>query len=150
MENLNAVVEGNSHYNLKIPLFKLVNLEIPENVFLIDDTSRRFNFYGVTNDFKKIERRDLDVGTFKRVDRLSLCPGIVLPYRGEFKSLLENPRTVILKDGRVFVENGIRRNLEYMRLLHGEIISEAGEALSAETIGFVMRAISYLPKKSFN
>ena len=150
MRNLNAVIEGTSHYNLGRPLFKLANLEIPENVFLIYDTSFKFHLYGATKDFKEIERANLNVGTFKRVDELSVCSGIVLPYRGEFKSLLENPRTVLLRDGRIFVKEGMKRNSEYMGLLHGEIISGAGEALSAETIGFVLKAISDLPKRSFN
>ena len=109
----NAVIEGTYHDEWTTLNYKLTNLTIPENVGIIKDGTYKYDFFGKTQDFNSIARGQ-QVGSLEiKIGSLSFGSGIVLPFRGGIPNILERPRAISFKDGRIFIEEHMVADEKY-------------------------------------
>lgn len=128
-KNFNAIIEG-SYQDDPGFHFKLAQLEIPAGTTVIHDGSYTYNYYEPDSDFQPVPKTKGKRGKKKTppreegkdleamVETLSLCAGPVLGERDCFTdSLLERPRTICFRDGRMYVDQEYAAIPKYMALL---------------------------------
>jgi len=131
----NAVIEGTYHDEWNRLNYKIAELQIPEGTQVINDGTYRYvNFESKPDEKSK-------GGLETMVDSLGFLPGIVLPFRGgTFPQVLERPRAVVLRDFRVFVDEGMLKDQKYVSVLPnilmnaGRIFNDEGTAKNYEKI----------------
>jgi len=125
-EIFNAVIEG-AYHDLWTDLnYKIAQLEVPEEVSVLNDSTYRYLLYGKTDDFENIKTDSNADGLERKIDFLGFCEGVVLPYMGGIPNLLERPRAVCLRDGRIFVDEHMLTNSAYLKAIPS-IVKAAGE-----------------------
>jgi hypothetical protein len=108
-EEINALVEGTYHDEWGTLQYKFVNLPIGA-ASVINDGSYRYRLYGITPDFEKTISLT-DVGDLElQVEDLG-CIGKYNP--------IERARALILKDGRIFIDQHMLKEQEYVGRLLG-------------------------------
>lgn len=118
--NVNAVLEGAHHDEWHSFTYTGVEVDIPENVATVNIESYTFGLYGVTKDFKKVERVISNQEGAESNIKYSNSNAFGL-----------RPRSMYLRDGRVFVEKNMQNQTEYMRDISdvsefvGEILDES-------------------------
>ena len=131
MSSFNALIEGNQNNQWEVMRYKLVALEIPQNVALLEDGVYRYGLKSTTRDFRHFEDINPsfgdEVSSFEILS-LSHLNGLVLPYvGGNGFHILERPRSILLEDGRLFSS---LCDLTYLRILKGEIGDIAKQTFS--------------------
>jgi len=107
----NAVIEGTFHDEWTRFNYKIVQIDVPVRTSVINDVTYKYGLAAVarTKDFQSvIETSEIAEEREVKIDSLGFCNGVVLPYRGGIPNLLERPRTVFMRDGRIFVERHMR------------------------------------------
>lgn len=126
-KDFNALVEGTYHDNWKNLNYKLVQINVSEDVAVLNDGIYKYKLHGRTDNFKKIERTNGETGDLEtKIDFLGFCEGVVLPYRGGIPSFLERPRAVCMRDGRVYIDEHMVTDRLYMDAIPS-VIKLAGE-----------------------
>ena len=106
--DFNAVAEGSFHDVWLEDYFKLLFLNIPEGVGILDDGIYEYFLVDFENR-KTCRGKRQNVGS-----PVSLMPGVVRPEHDKrLVFLLERPRTIVLKDKRIFVERNMLDDGEY-------------------------------------
>ncbi len=119
----NAIVEGvcaDLTYKLN---YKFVEIAIPQEAGILNDGVYTYQLYGNT-DFQTIEENGGKIQEVS-IDSLIFCKGPVVSFTPPSR-ILEHPRAVIMRDGRVFVEQGEMGNVGYLKALHGTAVKTAG------------------------
>lgn len=122
----NSVIEGTYHDEWFLFHYKLANLSIPKNVSLINDGTNKYSFFGKTEDFISVDQNKKTDSLEIEVDSLSFGPGIVLPFRGGIPNILDRPRTISLRDGRIFVDEHMIIDEKYVKAIP-EILQTANK-----------------------
>ncbi len=123
----NAVIEGTYHDEWSNLNYKIALLGVSEGVALLNDSIYKYKFYGITEDFQKIQKINYEIGNLEtKIDFLGFCDGVALPYFGGIPNILERPRTVCTKDGRVFIEEHMLSDKAYLETVPS-IIKNVGE-----------------------
>lgn len=115
-----AIVEGTPADGMYDSTFKLIGLDVAENTNILNDGINRYMFHGtitysgVNRDSSFLNPKEADIG-----EPLSSYPGAILTEYTESKissnAVLEYPRAVFLKDGRIFIrENLIQDYLKWL------------------------------------
>lgn len=130
-EIINTVIEGTFQDEWYSLHYKIALLNIPEDVSVLDEGEykNKYRLYGRTEDFKNIQQVMVEEknGSELKLDcGLWVCSGVVLPYVGGIPGILDRPRTVCTRDGRIFIEEDMIKNSIYLNVLP-EILSIAGE-----------------------
>jgi hypothetical protein len=111
----NAVIEGGFHDDWCTLHYKILALNVDAESS-IGDGVYHYPLYGKTQDFASLELAASQVRM--KIPFLAFHKGVLLPYRGgPFPFLLERPRSVFLDDGRVFVEERMLPDSNYMSVL---------------------------------
>ena len=123
MPSFNVLIEGSSFCPLDLT-FKTANVQIPQGVDVVYDGVHHYSLLGRTGDFEDFsrDRRFVVVGREANIESLENCQGIVLPYGPDFARTLSGPRTILLRDGRLFTNRS--RSFGYLRLIP-EVLKEA-------------------------
>mgnify|MGYP001573208769 CR=1 FL=1 len=130
----NAVIEGTYHDEWMRLNYKIAELQIPEGTQGINDGNFRY-----VNFEKRPERPESGLET--KVESLDFLGGIVLPFQGgAFPQILERPRAVVLRDFRVFVEQGMLEDQRYVTMLPN-IIMNAGRLFNDERIAKIYEQV---------
>lgn len=127
IENFNVIIEGTFPDEWKNLNYKLAHIDIPEGTAVLNDGTYKYTLYGKTDDFKNIQR--VQPGNLEvKIDPLSLCKGIVLSEREGIKNnpLLDRPRTVCTRDGRVYIDKDMTTEKSYIKDVPF-IVENAGE-----------------------
>lgn len=121
-----TLIEGLNHSeNHFSPNYRNISMEIPDDATHINDGDFIYRIYGTaTKDFEEIIEENPDVLKTIFVNRIR-----------DF-SKLTRPRAIITSDRRIFVEQSISLNKDYLGLLEREIILEAGKFFSAQNYNF--------------
>jgi hypothetical protein len=126
-KDFNAVIEGTYHGELRNLNYKLVQLQIPEDAAILNDGIYRYKLHGKTEDFESIQKVNDGVGGLEvTIDFLGFCEGVVLPYKGGILKILEIPRTVCMRDGKVFIGEHMSMDKTYLDVF-SSIVKTAGE-----------------------
>ena len=89
----NAVVEGTYHDQWKTLNYRVLKIEIPEEITTLNDGTFKYKLFGKTDNFESIQKVEIE-GPEKEIDFVGfLCSWF-----------LERPRTICTLDGRIFVE----------------------------------------------
>ena len=142
----NIVVEGTESDDWKTLNYKVANIPygVEEDAVLISDGVYRYGLYGKTEDFKTVKRqKPEEVGELeiKLEDFLGFSPGVVLPFRGGAAvNILGRPRAICTRDGRVFIDDGMMKDREYLKVLP-KIVESAKEIFESEQIATIYRAV---------
>ncbi len=142
-KNFNVIIEGSYHDDPGLH-FKLAHLDIPEGTAVIHDGSYTYKCYEPDSDFQPVQKTAGKKGKKKTppreegedleatVEQLSLCAGPVLweEYRLT-PSLLERPRTICFRDGRMYVDQDYAAIPEYVALLP-KVLSAAWKIFNDE------------------
>ncbi len=112
-----TIIEGLNHSEKNSYLSRCEeNLEIPDDATHIKDGDFIYRIYGrADKDFKIIMLWNYSVSRTIFIERLKNLTHV------------SRPRTLISKDGRIFVEQSTSLDTGYMNLLEKEIIGEAGK-----------------------
>jgi hypothetical protein len=148
MKVFNAVIEGyQKNHGSFAPNYKVTLLELPENLFFIEDGRDRFSYFGNVWGFKEVNKKELCVGEMRReVRSLSTYPGFVLPNVGEGEHLLRNPRSIFFRDRRVFIKQDLINDRNYLEMLNEEIVQEVGRIFSDGGLpGLMKRTVDNFP-----
>lgn len=147
-KNFNVIIEGSYHDDPGLH-FKLAHLDIPEGTAVIHDGSYTYNYYEPDSDFRPVPLQPVQKTAGKRgkkktppkeegedleatVEQLSRCAGPVLGERDCFtSSLLERPRTICFRDGRMYVNQEYAAIPEYVALLP-KVLSAAWKIFNDE------------------
>ena len=124
LESFNAVIEG-VHQNKQGLHYKITQLQVPEDTVVLNDGVYKYQLYGKTEDFRRIqscEVKDLEA----TIGFLGSYPGMILLHKGGITGVLNRPRVVFMRDGRIFIEDSMREDSRYLEKLHKEIISKVG------------------------
>ncbi|MBI4116207.1 hypothetical protein HY449_00510 [Candidatus Pacearchaeota archaeon] len=119
-DSIQVLVEGLNHSRENRQLnYRGATIYIPKGATHINDGDFIYRFYGTT-DFKGIKRENNG--------------GLETEFVGRIRDFehLTRPRTIIISDGRIFVEQSTSLDRSYMNLLEKEIIREAGRIFSAQ------------------
>jgi len=114
-----AVVEGISCNFRESSCYKLVLLNIPEKVEILNDGVYNYDLHYKAEDFRIV--RDLfpdEVirGLEARVNFLGLCEGIIFSInRRSFGRMLDRPRAVFMRNGRIYIERSLRHDEAYLK-----------------------------------
>jgi|GEM_PF-5503312 len=105
--DFNALVEGTTHDDPRKSYLKLITLpeEIGSEVRTVIDDKNVYSFYFPGSSPKPLVL--MGEGLECRVGSLSFLPGLIVGQEGYF---LEQPRALILPEGRVFIEDSVRHN----------------------------------------
>lgn len=57
---------------------------------------------------------------------LGFCDGLILPPSGIFPNFLERPRALILRDGRIFIDDHMINDQRYVEALEKIALENAG------------------------
>ena len=130
IKEFNAVIEGTYFDNWYSFNYKIALLEIPAETSVLDDNIYKYKRYGKTNDFQNIQEVDRESNNLEtKIGFLGFCDGIVLPYIGGIPNVLERPRTVCLRDGRIFIEDHMLTDKAYIDRI-SLIVKSIGEIFS--------------------
>ena len=114
IQDFNVVVEGTWMGDWRNTHYKLARLEVPENAKTINDEDLTYSPFGREESEKSAEEDALET----KVDSLAFCKGVVLPCKGGvFPNVLDRPRAIFLKDGRIFIEKEMAKDQEYLKTI---------------------------------
>jgi hypothetical protein len=131
----NAVIEGTFHDDWRNFHYKLARLDVPTGTTVINDGVYKYRFHLTSSDGRIIDRTRPPGSVEATTDFLGFCPGVVLPYRGgTFSNHLERPRTVIMGDGRMFIEREMGKDVDYVKVAEEVAIRQAMEILFRDGI----------------
>ncbi len=122
--NFNAVIEGSFQEGWKTLYYKLARLEVPQDVSVLNDKTYRYQLYGKTEDFNGISIA-VGNGLEAKVPDLADCHGIVLSNESDIEFMLERPRAVCMRDGRIFVDINMMEDAQYMDAMF-DVVRNAG------------------------
>jgi hypothetical protein len=112
----NAVIEGSYHDDWNHHHAKLAQLDVPDDVQRLNDGVYKYALYGRYDNNSLLELKPGDLE--KEIGFLGFCNGVMLPvHQGLSSRVLERPRSFLLRDGRVFVEEHMLDDQEYMKIL---------------------------------
>jgi hypothetical protein len=114
-EGFNAIIEGTEQDEWRLFYFKLAHVEVQERVARINDRVYRYELHGKTKDYSHIENAESQPGLEAKVDFLGFCPGVVL--RSSPVQVLGRPRTVCMRDGRIFIDEHMKEDSQYVEAL---------------------------------
>lgn len=127
-QGFNVIVEGSYSGVTKDAGLKIMRFEVHEDAASINDGEYRYVFYGKTDDFENIKKVPSEVsGLEVKINPLSSILGIVLEARTVF---LPRPRTVYIRDGRIFVEEYMRNEESYMSAVVPSTLTFAGKVFA--------------------
>jgi hypothetical protein len=138
----NSVIEGSYHDEWTTLNYKLADLNLQEDDAIINDGTYKYLFFGRTADFKSVDRilplpeNCLEI----KIDSLSFGSGIVLPFRGGIPNILERPRAISFKDGRIFIESNMISDARYLKAIP-EILKTASELFANKQINETYRQL---------
>lgn len=124
-ETFNAVIEGVYQNKGQELHYKIIQLQVPEGTLVLNDGVYRYKLYGKTEDFRRIQSCEVK-GLEATIGSLGSYPGIILLYKGGITGVLNRPRGVFMRDGRIFIEDSTREDKGYIEKLHKKIISGVG------------------------
>jgi hypothetical protein len=144
IQEFNTIIEGSYHDNWKNFHHKLSYIDVPNNTTAIDDGENVYPLYGVTRDFHTTQMVK-SVGELElKTDSLSLSKGVVLSSQGgPFVNILEEPRTICLRDGRIFVGSTMLMEEGYIEWIP-RIVESAGEMFKEERLSIIYKKIMLL------
>jgi len=126
-KDFDAVVEGTYHDEWNKLNYKITQLEIPENTEVLNDGTYKYKLHGRTEDFENVQRAHGETGNLEtKIDFLGFCEGVVLPYGGGIPNILERPRAVCMRDGRIYVEEHMTTDESYVEAV-SSVVKTAGE-----------------------
>lgn len=125
-EPFNAVIEGTYHDEWSTLNYKLARLQVPENAAVLNDGTYKYQLHGKTADFKNLQKAAGESSLEAKIEFIGFCNGVVLPYMGGIPCILERPRTVCMKDGRIFVDEHMSTDKLYMDAMTS-IMGSAGK-----------------------
>ncbi len=115
----NAIIEGTFADDWSNFHHKLASLDIPAGIRMLSEGQEgrytHYVLYGIILPNRDPYKVIMETSPAEIVKPLSDLEGIVLPYAGgSFPHVLDRPRAVYLRDGRVFVECDMLKNDEYL------------------------------------
>jgi len=115
-----TIVEGTNAGDMYDSIFKLIGLDVANDTNILNDRINRYLFYGtITNSGLNIDSSFLNPKETGIGQPLSSYPGAILTEYTESKissnAVLEYPRAVFLKDGRIFIRENL--NQDYLKWL---------------------------------
>ncbi len=126
-KDFSAVVEGTYHDEWRNLNYKITQIEVPENTTVLNDGAYKYKLHGRTDDFKNVQRVNEETGDLEaRIDFLGFCKGVVLPYQGGIPNILERPRAICMRDGRVYIDEHLITDESYLSTV-SSIVETAGE-----------------------
>ncbi|MBI2110464.1 hypothetical protein HYT51_01665 [Candidatus Woesearchaeota archaeon] len=126
-KNFNAVVEGTYHDEWRNLNYKLTQIEVPEDTAVLNDGIYKYKLHGRTGDFKNVQIVNGESGGLEtKIDFLGFCEGVVLPYDGGIPNILERPRAVCMRDGRIYVDEHLATYESYVDAI-SSVVKTAGE-----------------------
>ena len=128
--SFNAVVEGTEQDEWPRFYFKLVSIIVPEGSIKIGDGVYAYELHGRTKDYGMIEPAQGTPNLEAKIDFLGFCPGVVL--RDHPTQVLGRPRAVCMRDGRIFIDQDMRREELYVSMLM-EALPVVGKLFSDPT-----------------
>ena len=112
-KEFNAVIEGTYHDNWSNLNYKITQIEVPENTAVLNDGTYKYKLHGRTDDFENVQRVNGEAGDLEaKIDFLGF--------------ILERPRTVCMRDGRIFVDDHMITNKAYLDAV-SSVVKTAGE-----------------------
>ncbi len=126
-KDFNAVVEGTYHDDWRNLNYKITQIEVPEDTAVLNDGTYKYKLHGRTEDSENIQRANGEAGNLEaKIEFIGFCEGIVLPYRGGIPNILERPRAVCMRDGRIYVEEHMATDESYVNAV-SSVVKTAGE-----------------------
>ncbi|MFZ3077012.1 MAG: hypothetical protein WA139_00995 [Candidatus Aenigmatarchaeota archaeon] len=125
--SFNAVIEGTFHDDWSNAHLKLSSLNVLEDIALVDDGVYKYRIYGKSSRLVKgISDVNYKKDSNAKVESLTFSKGIVLDSasvpQGGF---LERPRMFCMRDGRIYVEEGMITQKEYFSSIVPHIVASA-------------------------
>ena len=140
--DFNAVVEGTYHDQWITLNFKITRIEIPENTAVLNDGVYKYRLHGRTDDFEHVQRVNGESGDLEaKINFLGLYEGFVLPYKGGILNILERPRTVCMRDGRVYIDEDMAIDKFYLSAVPS-IVKAAGEMFGKEALSELYKQVT--------
>jgi len=126
-KDFNAVVEGTYHDDWRNLNYKIAQIVVPEDTAVLNDGKYKYKLHGRTDDFENIQRVNGEAGDLEaKIDFLGFCEGVVLPYKGGIPNILERPRAVCMRDGRIYVDEHMVTDESYVNAV-SSVVKTAGE-----------------------
>ncbi len=125
---VDTVVEGTYHDDWRKLHLKLVHLEVPEDVRTVKDGTYIYVLYGITEDFKTVQQRSAETTGEVEVESLAFCKGVI----NTGGRVLERPRSLVTRDGRVYVDESIRTSQKWYEESLDMIVETAGKIFGDE------------------
>lgn len=102
-----AVIEGTFHDEWRNLQYKLSELSIPEGTTVVNDGVYDYIFYGRSEDFQTVQIVESSESPVLTTKSLISSDDVIL----------ERPRAVYTKDGRVFVEKNMLSDAAYLETI---------------------------------
>ena len=129
-KDFNAVIEGTYHDDWSNLNYKIIQLDIPENIAILCDGTYKYKLYGRTQDFADVTKVNGAAGDLEtKIDFLGFCEGVVFPYGRGIPNILERPRTVCMRDGRIFIDDQMITDQTYLDTVLA-VVKTAGKIFS--------------------
>lgn len=101
-----AIIEGRNPTDPYGLTFKIAKLDVPQVTASLMDRRANYPLVGRVTNFGREFQPTRSTGRQVVLHQLDTCEGITLPYDGTFGAYLDEPRSVVLIDGRVFSRMG--------------------------------------------
>lgn len=128
--SFNTLIEGTYHDEWSFFHYKMANLEIKEDIIIINDGIYKYFLYAKRKDYRKLDKKVSKENIEQKLNFLGFCDGLVLPVSGQLPNFLERPRTLILRDGRVFIDDHMMDDQNYLKALEDIAKKRAKEIFS--------------------
>ena len=119
-----ALVEGSFHDEWAHQHYTVAKLSAPKDVQVINDGDYQYELYGTTQDFKNINLTTEPSGLeFKTESLISTST-----------MFIERPRSICLRDGRVFVDTDMKKDKAYLMQVVPNLINFAEHVFKCDTV----------------
>ncbi len=145
----NAVIEGAFRDSLAVLTYKIAHVPVHHKASSLYDGSYKYLLVGTTTDFQGItcpsntDRQETGLET-RITESLGLCKGVVF-NKGIGLHMLERPRALVTRDGRVFIEEGMLADEDYLDEAIPDLLSSAKSIFAYQHISeLYITAMRYL------
>jgi len=122
--NFNAIIEGPyDSRGYTRSKFKLIRLNVPRDIDGIDDGLNMYDLVSSQYPEYPLGLTDsLDIKKYLCIGSLQFRKGLVVPQNREYPSIIENPRVLFLRDGRVYLKDSFVNDQAFMEYLKKMLI----------------------------
>ena len=140
--SFNAIIEGGSQGNWRDLNYKVARIKIPKEAYSLYDDTYKYVLYGKTEKFDDIKKSEHKEGGLEiNLNSLTFSKGLIIPFK-EGDVILERPRSVCMKDGRIYIEEGMLKDEDYLEAL-SYVLDTANKVFNKRSFSKIYRKFNH-------